>query len=116
MERLGASAAARVRNEPIRIAVSRSHNTDETFEHVARIKSVHPDAEVIEQGSSYKFCLLAEGAVEVYVRTSNTYEWDTAAGEVILSEAGRRGRAFRRRNRHAVQQNLAAQSLFRLPK
>ena len=41
-----------------------------------------------EQGSSYKFCLLAEGAVEVYVRTSNTYEWDTAAGEVILSEAG----------------------------
>ena len=75
-------------NEPIRIAVSRSHNTDETFEHVARIKSVHPDAEVIEQGSSYKFCLLAEGAVEVYVRTSNTYEWDTAAGEVILSEAG----------------------------
>ena len=95
-------------NEPIRIAVSRSHNTDETFEHVARIKSVHPDAEVIEQGSSYKFCLLAEGAVEVYVRTSNTYEWDTAAGEVI--------RAFRRRNRHAVQQNLAAQSLFRLPK
>ena len=39
-------------NEPIRIAVSRSHNTDETFEHVARIKSVHPDAEVIEQGSS----------------------------------------------------------------
>ena len=28
----------------------------------------------------------------------------------------RRGRAFRRRNRHAVQQNLAAQSLFRLPK
>ena len=74
-------------NEPIRIAVSRSHNTDETFEHVARIKSVHPDAEVIEQGSSYKFCLLAEGAVEVYVRTSNTYEWDTA-GEVILPEAG----------------------------
>ena len=23
-----------------------------------------------------------------YIRTSNTYEWDTAAGEVILSEAG----------------------------
>ena len=49
---------------------------------------MHPDAEVIEQGSSYKFCLLAEGAVEVYVRTSNTYEWDTAAGELILAEAG----------------------------
>lgn len=75
-------------NEPVRIAVSRSHNTDETFEHIARIKAAHPDAEIVEQGSSYKFCMLAEGVVEIYVRTSNTYEWDTAAGEVILSESG----------------------------
>ena len=75
-------------NEPIRIAVSRSHNTDETFEHIARIKAGHPAAEIVEQGSSFKFCLLAEGTVEIYVRTSNTYEWDTAAGEIILSEAG----------------------------
>lgn len=75
-------------NDPIRIAVSRSHNTPETFEHVERIRSVHSGAEIVEQGSSYKFCMLAEAEVEVYVRTSDTYEWDTAAGEVILSEAG----------------------------
>ena len=75
-------------NEPIRIAVSRSHNTDETFEHIARIKAVHPAAEIVEQGSSYKFCLLAEGRVDYYVRTTHTYEWDTAAGELILAEAG----------------------------
>ena len=75
-------------NDPIRIAVSRSHNTPETFEHVERIRSVHPGAEIVEQGSSYKFCMLAEADVEVYVRTSDTYEWDTAAGEVILTEAG----------------------------
>ena len=48
----------------------------------------HPDLEVIEQGSSYKFCMLAEGRVDYYVRTSRTYEWDTAAGELILAEAG----------------------------
>lgn len=77
-----------MRNEPIRIAMSRSHNTRETFEHVARIQSDYPGAEIVEQGSSYKFCMLAEAAVEVYVRTSNTYEWDTAAGEIILTEAG----------------------------
>ena len=75
-------------NEPIRIAVSRSHNTDETFEHIARIKAVHPAAEIVEQGSSFKFCLLAEGRVDYYVRTTHTYEWDTAAGELILAEAG----------------------------
>lgn len=75
-------------NDPIRIAVSRSHNTEETFEHIDRMKEKFPKAEVIEQGSSYKFCLLAEGSIEYYIRTSNTYEWDTAAGELILSAAG----------------------------
>ena len=33
-------------------------------------------------------CSLAEGTADYYVRTSDTYEWDTAAGELILAEAG----------------------------
>ena len=32
--------------------------------------------------------MLAEGSVDYYVRTTHTFEWDTAAGELILSEAG----------------------------
>ena len=75
-------------NTPLRIAVSRSHQTTETGEYIRRTMKQHPDAEVVEQGSSYKFCLLAEGSVDCYVRTTHTYEWDTAAGELILSEAG----------------------------
>ena len=75
-------------NEPMRIAISRSHNTPETFAHIDAIRTCVPDVEVVEQGSSYKFCMLAEGTVDYYVRTSNTYEWDTAAGELILEEAG----------------------------
>ena len=71
-----------------RVAVSRSHQTPETAEHIAALRQHHPDLEVVEQGSSYKFCMLAEGVVDYYVRTSNTYEWDTAAGELILAEAG----------------------------
>lgn len=70
------------------IAISRSHNTPETFAHVEALRRRYPDAQVIEQGSSYKFCLLAEGRVDYYVRTTHTYEWDTAAGELILAEAG----------------------------
>ena len=83
------------------IAISRSHNTSETFAHVEALRRRYPDAQVIEQGSSYKFCLLAEGRVDYYVRTTHTYEWDTAAGELILAEAGGRlealadGAAFR---------------------
>ena len=82
------------------IAISRSHNTPETFAHVEALRRRYPDAQVIEQGSSYKFCLLAEGRVDYYVRTTHTYEWDTA-GELILAEAGGRlealadGAAFR---------------------
>jgi 3'(2'), 5'-bisphosphate nucleotidase len=32
--------------------------------------------------------LFAEGSVDYYVRTTTTSEWDTAAGELILAEAG----------------------------
>jgi len=75
-------------HDGLRVAVSRSHQTDETREHIARLRGAHPDMEVVEQGSSYKFCMLAEGRVDYYVRTTHTYEWDTAAGELILAEAG----------------------------
>ena len=78
----------------LRVAVSRSHQTMETHEYIDRLREEHPDLEVVEQGSSYKFCLLAEGRIDCYVRTTHTYEWDTAAGELILSEAGGRTRTL----------------------
>lgn len=39
-------------------------------------------------GSSLKFCRLARGDGDVYVRFGVTYEWDTAAGQAILEAAG----------------------------
>lgn len=74
--------------DKFRIAVSRSHQTTETADFVEQMRKIHPEAEVIEQGSSYKFCLMAEGAIDYYPRTTTTYEWDTAAAELILAEAG----------------------------
>lgn len=85
MERLPLESA---RHEGFRVAVSRSHQTPETHQRIEQMRQLHPDLEIIEQGSSYKFCLLAEGSIDYYVRTTNTYEWDTAAGELILAEAG----------------------------
>lgn len=70
------------------VAVSRSHQTPETHEHIDSLRTQHPNLKVVEQGSSYKFCMLAEGAVDYYIRTTTTSEWDTAAGELILKEAG----------------------------
>lgn len=81
-------------HDRLRVALSRSHQTAETHEHVARLRERFPDLEIVEQGSSYKFCMLAEGRADYYVRTTHTYEWDTAAGELILAEAGGSTRAL----------------------
>ena len=73
---------------PFRVAVSRSHQTADTATYVEQMRREHPDLEVVEQGSSYKFCLMAEGVIDYYPRTTETYEWDTAAAELVLIEAG----------------------------
>ena len=75
-------------HDKFRIAVSRSHQTAETAQYIDQMRDKHSDIEIVEQGSSYKFCLLAEGAIDYYPRTTTTYEWDTAAAELILREAG----------------------------
>lgn len=98
-----------------RVALSRSHQTPETREHVARLRERHPDLEIVEQGSSYKFCLLAEGRVDYYVRTTHTYEWDTAAGEMILGRGRRQHPHASRRPGAALQRGGPPQSVVRLP-
>lgn len=42
----------------------------------------------IDVGSSIKFCLVAEGTADVYYRGGRTMEWDTAAGQAIVENAG----------------------------
>lgn len=42
----------------------------------------------LSAGSSLKFCLLAAGKADAYPRLEPTSEWDTAAGQCILEEAG----------------------------
>jgi len=44
--------------------------------------------ELIQIGSSLKFCYLAESKANIYPRLGPTSEWDIAAGHIILEEAG----------------------------
>jgi len=39
-------------------------------------------------GSSLKFCLVAEGKADIYLRDLPTMEWDTAAAQSIVEAAG----------------------------
>ncbi len=67
---------------------SRSHMTKETEEYINKLKEKHGEIEIISAGSSLKFCLIAEGKADVYPRFAPTMEWDTAAGQVIVEQAG----------------------------
>lgn len=66
------------------VVTSRSHLDDATRAYCAAI----PNAQTRPSGSSLKFCLLAEGAADVYPRFGPTSEWDTAAGDAVLRAAG----------------------------
>lgn len=68
------------------IAGSRSHN-DPSFD---RFLEQFDDYEMISMGSSLKSCLVAEGKADVYLRLGPTSEWDTAAAQCVVEEAGGR--------------------------
>jgi 3'(2'), 5'-bisphosphate nucleotidase len=42
----------------------------------------------VPKRSALKFCLLADGAADLYPRIGPTMEWDTAAARCILKETG----------------------------
>lgn len=63
---------------------SRSHNDPATEAFLVKL----PIGERRAAGSSLKFCVVAEGAADVYPRFGPTMEWDTAAGEAVLRAAG----------------------------
>jgi 3'(2'), 5'-bisphosphate nucleotidase len=44
--------------------------------------------EILEKGSALKFCDIAMGEADLYMRFGPTSEWDTAAAQVLLEEAG----------------------------
>jgi 3'(2'), 5'-bisphosphate nucleotidase len=74
----------RLNNRALRVAMSRSHPSAELEDWLKQFKSV--DGRDI--GSSLKFCLVAEGAVDVYPRFGPTCIWDTAAGHALVMAAG----------------------------
>ncbi|OIQ82423.1 3'(2'),5'-bisphosphate nucleotidase CysQ [mine drainage metagenome] len=70
----------------VTIAGSRSHAGDRLLRFLNRIGPHH----LISMGSSLKICLVAEGRADVYPRLGLTSEWDTAAAQCVLEEAGGR--------------------------
>ena len=70
--------------EKLVVAGSRSHVTLELENYLNNL----PEHELISIGSSLKFCLVAEGVADAYPRMGLTSEWDTAAAQCVVEQAG----------------------------
>lgn len=105
IERGGTRAALHARPNPACpvIAVSRSHADAATLAVLSEIGR----HETLAAGSALKFIRLAQGVADLYPRLGPTSEWDTAAGQCVLEEAGgavvdRHGDPFRYNQRDTV--------------
>jgi 3'(2'), 5'-bisphosphate nucleotidase len=74
----------RIAPQSLAAVCSLSHNSPETEAYL----DLYGVAERVAIGSSLKFCLVAEGQADLYPRLGPTMEWDTAAGDAILTAAG----------------------------
>lgn len=64
---------------------SRSHDSSAELRDVL---ARYPIRERRRVGSSLKFCCIAAGDADLYIRLGPTCEWDTAAGQAVLEAAG----------------------------
>ena len=71
-------------NTALKVVASKSHRDKKTDEYISKYQC----KELVNAGSSLKFCLIASGEADLYPRFGPTMEWDTAAGHAVLSAAG----------------------------
>ena len=69
---------------PIRVVGSRSHRGASLDAFLARLG----ETDMVPMGSSLKFCVVAEGKADIYPRLGPTSEWDTAAAQAVVEQAG----------------------------
>ena len=67
-----------------KIVGSRRHGA----EAVEQFSQTLGNIESVSMGSSLKLCLVAEGKAHLYPRLAPTFEWDTAAAQAIVENAG----------------------------
>ncbi len=71
-------------HQPVRVVGSRSHRGKSLDRFLDRLG----ECEMVPMGSSLKFCVVAEGNADVYPRLGPTSEWDTAAAQAVVEQAG----------------------------
>ena len=67
-----------------RVVASKNHLNEETRAFIDKLG----EHELVQAGSSLKFCRIAEGHADIYPRLGLTCEWDTGAAQAVLMAAG----------------------------
>lgn len=80
-EPIRVAAASR---DPVRVVGSRSHRGASLDAYLEGLG----EHDMVPMGSSLKFCVIAEGGADVYPRLGPTSEWDTAAAQAVVEQAG----------------------------
>ncbi len=70
------------------VLASRSHMSPAVTTFLQALHRKEGDYQVERLGSSLKMCRIAEGLGDIYPRLGLTSEWDTAAAQAIVVEAG----------------------------
>jgi len=81
------------KKEKLVVLTSKSHLSSDTQNYIDSL-----DTKVVEQiskGSSLKLCMVADGSADIYPRLAPTMEWDTAAADAIVREAGKMSYDFK---------------------
>jgi 3'(2'), 5'-bisphosphate nucleotidase len=63
-------------------------NSDKSPSEVLDIYKKYKVSQTIKMSSSFKFCVLAAGEADIYAAKARAFEWDIAAGHIILEHAG----------------------------
>lgn len=71
----------------LRIVMSRSHANEATQRFLERAGRNYR-VSAVSKGSALKMCLVAAGNAHVYPRLGPTMEWDVAAAQCVVEEAG----------------------------
>jgi 3'(2'), 5'-bisphosphate nucleotidase len=72
-------------HEGLTVVASRHHGDQATLDAFLDGRTV---AQLVNSGSSLKFCRIAEGQADLYPRFGRTMEWDTCAPQAVLMAAG----------------------------
>jgi 3'(2'), 5'-bisphosphate nucleotidase len=72
------------KNAGLRFITSRSHMNTETTTFIRGFA----EPIILQRGSAIKFVWISRGDADAYPKFGRTMEWDSAAGQILLEEAG----------------------------